>query len=192
MQDPTSPQVPNAAKLQAMLDHFEISRVLNTYCHACDRLDEVQTASVYWEDSWDDHGLIKAPGPEFAELAMKSLAEISTMCSHQLGQSLIDLRGDEAGAETYFQAVSRSDRDGGGENLNLMGGRFVDTLVRRVGDWKIKTRLVVKDWSVTLPITEDWLEGYGHTDGQRSDDDPSYAVLRLQHSGIPEIARTGS
>jgi hypothetical protein len=174
-----------AGKLQEMLDHYEITRVISTYCHACDRLDQVQTANVYWEDSWDDHGFIKAPGPEFAELATKSLAEISEMCSHQLGQSLVNVRGDEAGAETYFQAVTVSRTEDGSEVLNLLGGRFVDTLVRRGGEWKFKTRLVVRDWSMSQPITRDWLQGMGHVPGRRSNDDPSCAVLAMPHSGIP-------
>jgi hypothetical protein len=178
---------PNAAptldsQLREMLDHHEITKLLSRYCHACDRLDPVETASVYWEDSWDDHGPIQATGPEFAVLGLRALAQISTSCNHQLGQSLIRVDGDSAGAETYFQAVTRSSREDGGEDLNLMGGRFIDMLERRGGQWKIKSRLVVRDWSITQPICQDWLSGMNHTSGQRSNDDPSCAVLRMRHA----------
>ena len=53
------------SRLQEMLDHYEIRKTLALYCHACDRADEAMMAGVYTgEDSFDDHGHVKAPGPE--------------------------------------------------------------------------------------------------------------------------------
>ena len=105
----------------------------------------------------------------------------SKMCSHHLGQTLISVRDDEAGAETYFLAVMTTDRAGAEdvEDLNFIGGRYVDVLLRVDDAWMIKHRVCIRDWSITQPITEDWLIDRRHVQGQRSVGDPSYAALRL-------------
>ena len=64
-----------------------------------------------------------------------------------------------------------------------MGGRFVDKLVRENGTWKIKHRVAVRDWSISLPIEADW-EARTLTEGERSNADPSFEVLGLTHSGV--------
>src|SRR4051794_18899130 len=117
-------------RLQAMLDHFEITQVVAEYCHGCDRCDEAHMASVYLEDSWDDHGRIKAPGPEFARLMTIDIQAQCTSLSHLLGQTIVQVDGDEAGAETYFIAVPRSAGPDGRELCNQLGGRYVDRLKR--------------------------------------------------------------
>jgi SnoaL-like domain len=87
-------------RLQEMLDHYEISKLLSEYCHGLDRMDESRMASVYAKESWDDHGPNKCPGPEFAQRIMKLMQmPASIMGSHMLGQSLIKVDGDRAGAE---------------------------------------------------------------------------------------------
>src|SRR5258706_11565970 len=116
-------------RLQELLDHHDIRQLLATYCHGCDRADEVEMASVYREDSWDDHGRRKMPGRRFSIETVAETIETTNVCSHQLGQSLIKLDGDKAGAETYFIATVLYPDRGEGEILNQLGGRYVDTLV---------------------------------------------------------------
>src|ERR1700761_1999933 len=90
------------ARLQAMLDHPEITRTLSAYWRSCDPRDEERMAGVYLEDSWDDHGIYKARGPEFARLMTAEILKTTESLSHMLGQSMITIDGDRAGAETYF------------------------------------------------------------------------------------------
>jgi ketosteroid isomerase-like protein len=173
------------AELHDMLEHYRITKVLNEYCHGCDRLDEARMGGVYLEDSWDDHGHRKCAGKEFAAQTMVSLVETTNMCSHQLGQSLIKVNGNEAGAETYFIASLRVPAEGGGEALNQMGGRYVDTLHKVDGQWKIKKRICVRDWSITHRIENDFLRGAPFVEGERTNADPSFAALGIRHSGSP-------
>jgi hypothetical protein len=176
----------SSERLQEMLDYYEIRRTISEYCNGCDRLDEQRMGSVYADDSFDDHGTVKAPGPEFATTMAASVAQSSHSIVHLLGQTLIDVRGDEAGAETYFLATSRTMTDEG-EIANQLSGRFVDTLVR-VGDgWKIKYRLVVRDWTAVTPVTQNWDAAMSLTAGTRSNDDPSFRVLGRTHSGPPTL-----
>ena len=175
-------------RLQEMLDHYEITRTLREYCRGSDRCDEELMGSVYLEDSWDDHGAVQAPGAEFARImTAETLVQTETL-SHLLGQSTISVNGDEAGAETYFQAGMRTTRDDGVRMCGLLGGRFLDRLRRENGRWRIEHRIVVRDWSFSIPVHEDWTEQAALRDGHRSDDDPSFAVLGTAHSGRPKSA----
>jgi hypothetical protein len=171
-------------KLQAMLDHYEITQVLVEYCHGCDRADGEHMASVYAEESWDDHGHYKGDGKQFAREAVVNIATLRT-CHHQLGQSLIKVDGDRAGAETYFIASLRMPTPEGGEILNQISGRYVDVLERIDGAWKVKHRTCVRDWSISLPVIDNWQDGVPFVEGQTSGDDVSYAVLGIRHSGRP-------
>lgn len=169
-------------RLQEMLDHYEITKTLAEYCHGCDRCDEAHMTGVYLEDSWDEHGVTGAPGPEFARVMTDRILNSTNSLSHLLGQSLIKVTGDEAGAETYFLAVARTTRDDGVEICNQLGGRFVDKLQRENGRWLIKHRCAVRDWSISIPIERDWTVDEELTEGQRSNADPSFAVLGTAHT----------
>ena len=170
-------------ELQEMLDHFRIRKVLAEYCRGVDRADEPLMASIYSTDSWDDHGTISAPGDEFSRQMCASVVETTQTLAHTLGQSLITIDGDEAGAETYFIAVARDTSAEGKEMCNQLGGRFADRLIRENGQWKVKHRTVLRDWSVAIPLDHDWVLSNMLTPGQRSDEDHTYAVLGTSHGG---------
>jgi hypothetical protein len=171
-------------RMQEMLDHYEITRTLNEYCHGCDRCDETRMGSAYLEDSWDDHGLLKASGPDFARAMTAQILATTDTLSHMLGQSLIKVSGDEAGADTYFLAVALTTRADGVKMCNQLGGRFVDKLQRQQGRWRIKHRVVVRDWSISMPIEYDWVANNSLKDGARSNVDPSFAALGISHTGV--------
>lgn len=171
-------------RLQAMLDHYEITRTLSEYCRSCDRCDEERMVDVYREDSWDDHGVYRARGPEFARLMTAEVLKQTDSMFHLLGQSMIKVDGDEAGAETYFLAVSVSTREDGVQMCNQLGGRFVDRLRREAERWLIENRVVMRDWAISLPVEQDWTAEAGLKAGLRSNADPSFATLGMAHLGF--------
>ena len=142
-------------------------------------------ANTYSEDSWDDHGDYKMPGKEFAVEAITANLKDANMLMHHLGQSLIKVDGDLAGADTYFIASVGTTEDGK-EVINQIAGRYVDQLERRNGNWKIKKRICVREWSISLPVDRDWLAGQAFVMGERSGGDPSYVVLGIEHGGFPQ------
>jgi ketosteroid isomerase-like protein len=172
--------------MQEIIDHHQIKKVLSEYCNACDRCDQPRMAGVYAEDSWDDHGPRSGKGADFARIITDEMRHVNSL-SHLLGQSIIAVRGDEAGAETYFLAVMRVNGETGGEVINQLGGRFIDTLVREGAGWKIKHRTAVRDWSITLPMEQDYIGQQGLTPGGRAHD-PCFAALGIQHSGQPSFS----
>lgn len=170
-------------RLQEMLDHHEIRKLLATYCHACDRGDEALMASCYaGEDSFDDHGLVRAPGPEYARQMTALVRDRTEAVSHILGQSLIVVDGDRAVAETFFLGLMRLKVDEQGiSRLNQLAGRFVDELERIEGEWKIRMRTCVRDTSLTLRVEEDMQAGYGLVPGTRDATDLGGEKLGLAH-----------
>jgi len=165
------------SELKEMREHYRITKLLAEYCHGCDRLNRDMMASTYDKESWDDHGQYKGDGHEFADYSMKLIADTYQSCTHQLGQSLIKVNGNEAAAETYFIAVLRRNTDSG-EVLDQIAGRYVDKLVRVDGKWKIKKRLCVKEWSITIPVTENSFKDNPFITGQLTwGKDASFEVL---------------
>jgi hypothetical protein len=139
-------------------------------------------AAVYWEDSWDDHGVTQAAGPQFARLMSREIIPRSCeTLSHILGQSLINVDGDSAGAETYYIAVTRDTGADGEPRCNQLGGRYIDRLERRGGEWRIKHRICLRDWSMSLRLEDDYFAHAQLKAGQRSGEDLSYPALRWQH-----------
>lgn len=173
------------AELQEMLDHFRIRKVLAEYCRGSDRCDVPLMAGVYARESWDEHGIFTGPGDEFARFVTPLVIETTEAMSHSLGQSLITVNGDEAGAETYFIAAARDTAPDGTAMCNQLGGRFVDRLIREDGKWKVKHRVAVRDWTMAVPLNHDWASANSLPPGARSDADPSYAVLGTQHGFVP-------
>ncbi|MGE3692372.1 MAG: nuclear transport factor 2 family protein [Novosphingobium sp.] len=172
------------ARLKDMLDHHEIRKVLTAYCHACDRADEAMMAACYTGDnSFDDHGLVRAPGPEYARLMTANIVERTDAVWHVLGQSTIEVDGESARAETFFLGFMRLKPLDGTPRLNQLAGRFVDRLERIDGQWKIRHRTCVRDTSITLRVEEDLQAGYGLAAGTRDADDPGAALLGLAHHG---------
>ena len=171
------------ADLQEMIDHFKIRKLLAEYSRGCDRADLPLMASIYAEDSWDDHGIVQATGAEYSRIMCARVKEETESLSHVLGQSLITIDGDEAGAETYFVAIARDTAADGTPMCNQLGGRFVDRIIREDGQWKVKHRKVLRDWSVAIPLHHDWVLSNTLTPGARSNQDHSYAVLGAVHGG---------
>jgi len=167
------------ARVQRMLDHFEIRELIEAYVHACDRCDLEGTKDCYWEDSYDHHGPIAGSGWQFATDCIASLDQYWTSCTHHLGQSRIKVDGDSAGVETYYFASLTRDQDGA-EMLDLQVGRYVDVIERRDGVWRIKDRRCIQEWAITIPNTGSFVDRASFLPGLRGEEDISFRVLGLK------------
>lgn len=170
-------------RLQEIIDHFEIRKVLSIYCHGCDRGDAELMGSVYAKaGSYDDHGIIKAPGPEFARAISAIIKDTTSVISHMLGQSLIETSDVEARAETFFLATIAANGNDDEPRVSLLSGRFVDLLTREGESWRITNRTAVHDVSMTLRVEEDFLATNELVRGSRDASDLGAALLKLAHS----------
>src|SRR3546814_8807643 len=66
---------------------------------------------------------------------------------HSLLNNTVEIDGDSAHSETYYLFVARN-RD---ESLWMAGGRYIDRLERRDGEWKIALRTNLIEWSCMPP-----------------------------------------
>ncbi len=160
------------ADLQRLLDERAITEVLHRYCRGVDRLHEELLASAYHEDSHDDHGLFKGTGREFARFVVKVLREHADATQHCLTNVRIEVDGEVAHCESYVVARHWREREDS-TRLETAGGRYIDRLDRRSGEWKIAHRVVVLEWGTVEEVVRPFpMEGYER--GRRSRDDLSY------------------
>jgi hypothetical protein len=154
-------------ELRRLLDKDQIRDVLYTYCRGIDRCDEELVRSVYHPGASDDHGTFSGTAEEFATWVIPVLLRDFAGTMHTLGNILIELDGDAAHVESYFNAYHRVPRPAGDRDL-IVGGRYVDRFERRANVWKISARTVVLDWSRSEPATQPWTSVDRFKRGERS------------------------
>jgi len=168
-----------AQTLQNLLDREAIRDCLHRYCRGIDRVDEACLRSVYWPDATDRHGPYQGTASGFIEWALDKLKD-APRGVHLLSNILIDLRGEVAGVESYFQAL-QGDRDAQGQpRESLLVGRYVDRFEKRGGEWRIAQRTVVYDWIRQQPMSGESDEarfGVRQPNGGRQPADALYAML---------------
>ncbi len=162
--------------IQTVLDRAEIADLLALYCRGLDRRDEATLRAIYHEDATEDRGegLYVGPAQEWVTWTLRVLP-VFALTQHCILNTLIDIGGDEAHGETYFNAYHRfhepnrekaeavtgaaipddiSWPDGGTELI--LAGRYLDRFERRDGHWKIAYRRMICDWCRTQPVVDDW------------------------------------
>ena len=161
-----------AARMQIVVDKQEIYDLCCTYMRGLDRLDKDLVCSVFHDDAKTDYGFFQGPPKEFAGFAMDALAD-HLANHHMIGQMKIDVEGDIAFGEIYFQAFHRIVEDGEEKDL-FIAGRYVDRYEKRNGRWKIAFRAEVNDWARTDPATDQFFKDTPNSlRGARGKDDLS-------------------
>jgi hypothetical protein len=156
--------------MQELLDHHRIRTVMGRYARGVDRYDEELVLSVFHEDALDCHGINTVSPTGVVEKLMPALKEREAS-NHYLMNSVIDVDGDVAHVETYFILVRKLI---GADDVELMGGRYVDRFERRRGSWKVAVRVVVADWQVSGDASKmSTIVAQFHS-GSTDRDDPSY------------------
>jgi hypothetical protein len=126
-----------------------------------DRLDAELMVSAFWADATIRYGAGATWSTAELVTAWLPVAEACVSTQHHLFNHRLDVDGDTARAETYYITVFAP--TGGAEDGSLLpfcgsvqagqvafqGGRHVDTLQRRDGEWRIAARQVVGDWFAT-------------------------------------------
>lgn len=132
------------AQLQDVLDRDAISRCIHRYARGVDRFDRELILSAFHPDCLDEHGkFVGLPG-EFVDWALGQHQHAHQSHQHYLLNHMSEVDGDTAHAETYFMFVSMNRA---GKPLTLGGGRYIDRLERRDGEWRIAARVTLRDWS---------------------------------------------
>ncbi len=163
------------ARFEQMLDRQDIFDCLQRISRGIDRFDREMFLSGYHPDAVIDAGaLVGDPARVYESgAALHEEGQVSTL--HNLMNHYCEIEGKTAHTETYFEYVGRN-RDGSNW---AAGGRYLDRLERRDGEWRVAFRMTIMEWSGTTPGNEVPLfEGvddvYANGTPSRSREDPAY------------------
>ena len=133
-------------ELQRLLDRQSILDCIHRYCRALDRHDDELLASVFHPDAIDNHGPWVGVRDDFVRWANHEVHEGLLAHQHHVTTHTCQLDGDVAHTETYVLFVHRR---GDGHTVLIGGGRYVDRLERRDGEWRIALRRLIMDFRAT-------------------------------------------
>jgi hypothetical protein len=159
-----------------------IQDILYQHSRGLDRMDVGQIKACYWPDAAVDYGAYKGPAHAFAEMVVPALAASYELTRHTLGNTVFLFDAGEARTESHVTAQHLLL---GGEEEMLFSGRYLDTLCRREGEWKMLHRHVVMDWSRRMKVVDERAsEAFADlVKGGHGATDPSYAHLGNMEQG---------
>ncbi|MBT4161623.1 MAG: nuclear transport factor 2 family protein [Gammaproteobacteria bacterium] len=160
-------------RLERAADKVEIMDLSSNYMRGLDRLDGELERSVFWDDAYLDYGIYEGGPDGFIDYCQSSLKTHASN-HHFIGQINIDLEGEEAYGEVYYQAFHRIKNEQGEDRDLFISGRYVDRYERRNGVWKIAYRSELVDWVRDEAAADAWFAGSQMIAGARKPADPLY------------------
>jgi len=134
--------------LSAVVDRQEITDILHRYAHALDARDWELLRTCFTEDAVADYldlGGVNEGVQAIVSLCRGALKGLDAS-QHLIGSPLVELDGDSAKATCYLQAqhVFRGLPEG---DHYLVGGTYVDRVVRTPAGWRIAHRTLHTTWT---------------------------------------------
>lgn len=187
------------ADLEELVARSKVYDVLTRYCRALDRCDVELMRSVCWDDGVDEHGVFSGNAAEFADFIIREIQNWFEVTMHAIMNVHMEIAGDVACTESYLFAYHKVrgdqtkieeifgsrymsqfdwDRIEGVPHHFYYGGRYIDRLQRRGGEWRIAKRQVVMDWNdnkVSGEILDQGMFATLRPRGSRDGSDPVFA-----------------
>ena len=142
--------------IEALLAKQEIYELSCRYMRGLDRHDARLMREQFWDDGWCEYGFYNSGANEFIDFCMEALKQ-HVANQHMIGNVLVELDGDEAYGEVYFQAYHKVATETGYEDV-IIAGRYRDRYQRRNGVWKFAYRSEIVDWSRTEATQDSYFE----------------------------------
>lgn len=130
--------------IRDLWDHEQIRQCLHRYARGVDRFDRDLILSAFHPDAIDEHGKFVGTPEEFCDWALDMHERAQLSHQHCLLNHCCEIDGDTAHAETYFMFTAMNRK---GKPLTIGGGRYIDRLEKRDGEWRIAARVTLRDWS---------------------------------------------
>jgi hypothetical protein len=144
-------------ELTALLEREKIRECIAHLARGEDRRDAELISACYWPDSTTDYGVFVGSFDKYLAWVVPGSPAIP-VTQHILGQSVIDLKADTALVETHVTSYHRVNM-GKEERDTVIGGRYLDRLERRGGEWRIAHRVMLYDWFKDFGVSVDWSQG---------------------------------
>jgi hypothetical protein len=162
------------ARLDRLLELQDIRDCLTRFSRGMDRFDRDLFLSAFHSDATIAAGPFVGGPVELYEWASPGHEAGQSATHHNLLNLTCDIDGEVAHAETYYLFVGRN-RD---DSNWIAGGRYIDRLEKRDGEWKIALRTNAIEWSGIVPTMDipfaDVPDIYLNGAPSRSQEDPSY------------------
>jgi len=147
----------DADALRALLDRDAIRACIIRLARGEDRRSAALIRSCWWAEARFDYGVHSGDFETYLAWVVPGADAIKDT-QHLLGQTHIELDGDRARAETHVFSYHRVDA-GAGDHDTCIGGRYLDQLEKRDGDWRIVDRVMLYDWEQDWGTAADWSKG---------------------------------
>ncbi|MDT5091330.1 MAG: hypothetical protein QOH60_693 [Mycobacterium sp.] len=162
------------ARMDRLLDRQDILDCLTRFSRGMDRFDREVFLSAFHTDAVIAAGDFVGGPAELYDWATRMHQRGQAATHHNLLNHSCEIDGDTAHAETYYLFAARN-RD---DTNWIAGGRYLDRLQRRGGEWRIAVRTNVIEWSGMVPTMPLPFAEVPDIDGNgapsRSKADPSY------------------
>jgi hypothetical protein len=163
-----------SARIDQLLNRQDIMDALTRFSRGMDRLDRDIFLSAFHTDAVIAAGPFVGGPKDLYDWASKMHETGQSATHHNMMNHTCDIDGDVAHTETYYLFVGRN-RD---DTNWIAGGRYIDRLERRNGQWKIALRTNAIEWSGMVPTMaipfSDVPDIHGNGAPLRSKEDSSY------------------
>lgn len=157
------------SSLDRLIAKDAIKDCLIRYAVGIDRCDKALLDSVFWPDAACDYGTFQGRAEALVGYLVDSIPKSFVLTTHQLSNMLVTFDDAErAASQTYFNAYHEYVRGG----AVTVAGRYVDTHLRRDGEWRVATRTFVLDWFAGNAEREDFPVSWSrrHRGGHKPND----------------------
>ncbi|WP_334183768.1 nuclear transport factor 2 family protein [Novosphingobium sp.] len=144
-------------EIQTLLDREAIRDCVARLARGEDRRSADLIRSCWWPEARFDYGVYAGDFDAYLAWVVPGADAIKNT-QHLIGQSVIELDGDSARAESHVFSYHRVDM-GEGDRDTCIGGRYLDTFEKRGGEWCIADRVMLYDWEQDWGAAADWSKG---------------------------------
>jgi hypothetical protein len=144
-------------ELKSLLEREKIRDCIASLARGEDRRDAELISACYWPDSTSDYGVFLGTFDQYLAWVVPGSPAIP-VTQHVLGQSIIDLKAEAAHVETQVMSYHRVNM-GKEERDTVIGGRYLDRMEQRKGEWRIAQRTMLYDWYQDFGVSIDWSQG---------------------------------
>lgn len=176
-----------------------IADALALHSRGVDRADTNLLGAAYHPGATVDYGFFVGPAADLVTI-LSGAQKMSPLSLHRTGNMWSKVDGDTAVSESYVVAYAASVGDDARQRL--IGGRYLDRLANRDGEWRIVHRTYVLDWNINQSSTAAYPDppvGYANfvSNGGHGAADPGRALLnfhtaRHRSKGTPAMTATPS
>jgi ketosteroid isomerase-like protein len=151
------PQQPTSdAAIDEWVSKTDIAGVLATHSRGVDRADGNLLADAYHSDAGVDYSFFVGPASQLVSL-LAAAQKGQPVTLHRTSNIWIRVRKGQARSESYVLAYMEQIADAAATQ-RWIGGRYLDALEKRNGEWRLIHRKYVMDFNINRPSTSNWPE----------------------------------